>query len=165
MKTLCAALLIISVSFPAMPPAGKSPVKTASFRNQILNEVNRLRARGCRCGTIDYPPAPPLRWNTLLEQSARVHARDMRRRRFFSHTGSDGSNATQRIKRQGYLSAQYGTWLTAENIAFGYPSIKRVIYEWQISPGHCRNMMNPAMQEMGAAEIDRYWVQDLGMRR
>lgn len=111
------------------------------------------------------PPVPPLRWNNLLEQSAKVHARDMRRRNFFSHTGSDGSTITQRIKREGFITPETTTYYVAENIAYGYPTIKRVIYEWKISEHHCLNMMNPRLTDMGVAELDKYWVQDLGYRR
>jgi hypothetical protein len=35
---------------------------------------------------------------------------------------------------------------------------------WFKSPGHCKNLMNPAFKEIGIALYNTYWVQDFGGR-
>jgi len=39
-----------------------------------------------------------------------------------------------------------------------------VMQGWFHSPGHCKNLMNPAFKEIGIAENNTYWVQDFGGR-
>ena len=41
-------------------------------------------------------------FNHKLNQAALDHSNDMRSRVFFSHTGSDGSSFTTRMRRRGY---------------------------------------------------------------
>ncbi len=129
------------------------------FAAQMLAEVNALRRQGCRCGSRQMPPVPPLSWNPQLAAAAQRHASDMERRNFFSHRGSDGSTIGTRATDSGYR------WRAiAENIAFGYTSISAVVQGWKGSPGHCENMMSSAYTEIGAARVENYWVQDLGRR-
>lgn len=120
----------------------------------LLTLVNDLRAEGCQCGNKYMPPVGPVEWNDRLDDAARRHARDMARRNFFDHTGSDGSDIAQRVTEAGYNWQAVG-----ENIAKGYRDIRSVFQGWKHSPGHCRNMMKAAYTDMGAAEKDTYWVQ------
>ncbi len=124
----------------------------------VLDSVNALRARGCHCPDDKwYPPAPSLQWNDLLARSARRHALDMQKHNFFKHTGSDGSDFTDRIKAAGY------NWqVAAENLAMGHNDIAEVVKSWETSQGHCQNLMHPELQEMGLARVGRFWVQDFG---
>lgn len=126
----------------------------------LLDRVNELRASGCRCGAETMLPVNPVSWNANLGEAALRHAQDMSRNSHFSHTGTDGSNAGERILATGYLWRTYG-----ENIAFGYSTADAVFDGWKNSPGHCRNIMNPAFTEMGAAEVARYWSQEFATKR
>lgn len=127
----------------------------------VLDAVNALRARGCHCPDKKwYAPAPPLQWNDLLARSALRHAEDMRRHNFFKHTGSDGSDFTDRIAAAGY------DWqLAAENLALGQTSAREVVKDWETSAGHCQNLMHPRLREMGLVKLGRFWVQDFGTRK
>lgn len=125
----------------------------------LLQMVNDLRAKGCKCGDTYYPPAPPVTWNVQLETAASLHANDMYQRNYFSHLGSDGSNGGLRIDRAGYKWIAYG-----ENIAFGYTSEKLAVEGWTASPMHCKNMMDKAYKEMGVARAGNYWTQDFASR-
>jgi uncharacterized protein YkwD len=100
--------------------------------------------------------------------AAYLHSEDMALNNFFSHTGSDGSSAGQRISLQGYPWSTYG-----ENIAVGYPTVSSVIQGWLGSEGHCRNLMDPDFTEIGAGyavgpfggnPAARYWTFDLADR-
>lgn len=87
-------------------------------------------------------------------RAASGHSQDMAEHGIMSHVGSDGSNPGERITREGY---SFSTW--GENVAWGYPTVERVMAGWVSSAGHCKNIMNPRFTEFGAAEIDRYWTQ------
>ncbi|WP_137818322.1 CAP domain-containing protein [Pseudomonas sp. 2FG] len=133
----------------------------------ILQLVNAARAQPQRCGSQAFDPAPPLRWNERLGQSALAHSRDMAARNYFSHTGKDGSLAGKRATRDGYAWQQIG-----ENIAAGQGSAKQTVAGWLGSPSHCFNIMNPDFSEMGAAyavdpqsDAGIYWTQVFGLPR
>lgn len=151
---------------PTMPRTAEPapPTETPAFdavERAVLDEVNALRATGCRCpGGKRFPPAPALRWNDQLANAAQAHAKDMQRNKFFDHRGSDGADFSARVTRAGYR------WKTvAENIADGYPDAKSVVLGWRNSKGHCKNLMNSDFREMGAARAGRFWVQTLATQR
>lgn len=80
-----------------------------------------------------------------------------------SHTGSDGSNPSNRIRNQSYRFDR-----TGENVAYGQPDAETVIESWLNSPGHCRNIMNPNYTDVAVA-VKRsegnnklYWTMKLG---
>jgi uncharacterized protein YkwD len=126
------------------------------FLEELISLVNETRSEGCNCGDEYYPAVGALTWNELLIQAAQQHANDMGTNDFFSHTGSDGSNAGERITEQGYNWSTYG-----ENIARGQTSPEQVMDSWINSEGHCKNIMNGNFKEFGAGFYadGNYWVQ------
>jgi len=128
-------------------------------RGRILQLINEVRAKGCKCGTITYKAAPPLQWNELLEKAALGHVNDMYKKKYFSHTASDGSNAGVRMERAGYKWMTYG-----ENIATGFINEQEVVEGWFKSLGHCKNLMSPDFREMGVARIGNLWTQTFGRK-
>jgi uncharacterized protein YkwD len=128
-------------------------------KSLMLQLVNEQRMNGCNCGSVYYPPTTTLTWNEQLEAAAAVHASDMDRNKYFSHTGLDGSTAGERIRNAGYNWIAYG-----ENIAKGYTTEQAVMIAWIASEEHCINIMNPAFREFGAAKSNLYWVQEFGSR-
>jgi uncharacterized protein YkwD len=128
----------------------------SDFNAAILNEINKYRQSGCKCGNTNMPPVPALKWDNLLEEAALLHTQDMVDNNFFAHEGSDGSSSSERVTATGY------NWRTVgENIAYGYHSIEAVVKAWIDSEGHCQNIMNESFTEMGAAEYDTFWTQTL----
>ncbi|MBS7562987.1 CAP domain-containing protein [Mucilaginibacter sp. Bleaf8] len=134
------------------------------FKDEFLSRINRVRARGCNCGSTYMPPAAPLVWNDDLEQAANAHAKDMARNDYFSHTSQDGRTISDRIMKAGYTYNGYKSFAVGENIARGQLSIAEVSNGWFKSVGHCKNLMNPDFREIGIAENKTYWVQDFGGR-
>ncbi len=128
-----------------------------SLKDPMLEEVNKLRRFGCKCGEEFMPPVPSLVWNKKLELAAGRHVIDMYGNDLTSHRGSNGSLPDDRIKGAGYEWA-----LCGENVASGFYSVKDVVNGWKSSPGHCRNMMDADFREMGAARKGTYWVQNFG---
>lgn len=137
---------------------------TDNFKNEFLDRINAVRQKGCTCGNIYMPPVPPLVWNNQLTDAAKDHARDMSKRKYFSHTSRDGRSIKDRIMAAGYTYSGYKSFAIGENIAQGQQSIAEVSDGWFESPGHCKNLMNPGFKEIGIAEYNNYWVQDFGGR-
>ena len=156
--------LWIVLASPFQPPEVRDSATTA---RRALALVNEARAQARRCGNERYAPAPPLVLDITLGSVAELHARDMARHGRMSHEGSDGSTPAQRLTRAGYV------WRTvAENVAAGDTSADAVMRTWLASPGHCANLMNPDVREMGIAWAfepsspkGTYWAQVFATRR
>lgn len=129
-------------------------VPTELDKKKLLALVNHYRQKGCDCGSEYYPPTETVVWNHSLENAAQIHSDDMDKNNFFSHTGSDGKEAGNRIFNAGY---NWETW--GENIAYGYVTEEEAITGWMNSEGHCKNIMNPNFKEMGVATSGIYWTQ------
>jgi uncharacterized protein YkwD len=128
------------------PRGGNDPGPGVSdIRREFLAAVNQARSVKQICGKTPYGPAPPVSWSGALAMAAYLHSKDMVRKNFLSHSGSNGSSAGDRISLQGYPWRTYG-----ENIAAGNPTVPSVIQGWLVSERHCRNLMNPAFTEIGA---------------
>jgi uncharacterized protein YkwD len=156
--TILTIIGLIPLSSFIQPKADKN------FKQEFLETINRTRLKGCKCGNTKMPPAPALVWNDLLEDAAMVHAKDMSKRNYFSHTGKDGRSSSDRIMAAGYKFDGFQSYLAGENIAFGQESIAEVMAGWFKSEGHCKNLMNPGFKEVGIAQYNNYWVQDFGGR-
>jgi uncharacterized protein YkwD len=101
--------------------------------------------------------AGPVTYDARLGRAAEGHAEDMLQNNFFSHTGSDGSSAGDRIRAEGY---NWRTW--GENIARGQRDEEAVLRAWVNSPGHQRNNVDPAFEDFAIAKTgtgsQQYWV-------
>ena len=143
-----------------MPSANLPEISSLApdlWKQDMLDQVNLLRSKGCHCGRKYMPPAPPLRWNGKLEKTASAHASDMERHHFIGHESSNGNSIGDRANQAGYRWMAVG-----ENVAWGHESVSEVVLGWKSSPGHCRNMMSGGFSEMGAAKLDLFWVQVFG---
>jgi uncharacterized protein YkwD len=119
----------------------------AEFQADLLRRVNAARAAGAQCGARGaFAATGPLQWHGVLVRAAAGHSHDMATHNFFSHTGSDKRSVAQRIGDAGY-----GWSLAAENIAAGYRTVQEVMDGWMASDGHCANIMNPALRDVGVA--------------
>jgi uncharacterized protein YkwD len=115
-----------------------------------------------------------LRLNGRLSRAAVRHARDMVRRRYFSHFSPSGSSFLQRIKRTGYLS-RVRAWSAGENIAWGSGGLatpRSIVRAWMRSPGHKANILNRRFREIGLGIARRSprgsgatYVNTFGVRR
>jgi uncharacterized protein YkwD len=135
-----------------------------TLEKQVITQVNQRRAAGAKCGGVNKPPAPALTTHGKLRCAARKHSKDMGSKNFFSHTGSNGSSFSQRITSAGYAWTQ-----AAENIAAGQSTAAAVVTGWMGSTGHCNNIMNPSLKEIGvgyyyagSSTYKHYWTQDFG---
>ncbi len=101
-----------------------------------------------------------LEWNDLVTLAAQQHSDDMAARRTMSHTGSDGSNAGDRLSRVGFAWSWWG-----ENIAAGFTDPGAVVRAWMASPGHRAHLLGDFQYlGVGIATSDmgiQYWTLDL----
>lgn len=161
-----AALLATAFVLTAAAETTVARASPSTVRARVVELVNQARSRDRKCGAERFSAAPPLEVSRDLNDAAVDHARDMARRKFFEHKGSDGSEPRDRVKRAGYLSQ-----LTGENIAYGPTSAEEVVAGWLASPGHCANIMEPRFRDIGVGVATGrqrgaiYWVQDFGAPR
>jgi uncharacterized protein YkwD len=168
-RLAAATVLGIGLAMGAVAPADAVPTDPGPRLERLLERVNHVRARGCRCGPRWMPPVAALKWNRQLARAADRHAEAMAQGGWFSHVGPSGSTLTSRARSAGYRGFAGG-----ENIASGQPTVRAVVAAWLASPGHCQNLMTRGYDDVGlgyAARYDPgfsspvpYWVQDFGYR-
>ena len=154
---------IVLASPYVVPSRTEAPMLAA----RALDLVNEARARGARCGTRWFAPAPPVRLSGTLGGVALGHANDMAEHDYFEHEDLAGHTPADRVRAVGYREM-----LVGENIAYGLRSADDVVHGWLESPGHCENIMDPRFAEMGiayaqgrAVKHGLYWVQVLAEPR
>jgi len=102
-----------------------------------------------------------------LTQSARRHSRDMADNNFTSHTGSDGSDAGQRMEEAGYAWIRWG-----EIIAWGFGgNPESAVNWWMNSPGHRAIILDGRYEDFGVgyarnenSDWVHYWTVNFGTR-
>jgi uncharacterized protein YkwD len=153
----------IVLAHPLIIPALPEP---AQMSQEMLALVNQARATPRNCGGQAFDAAPPLAWNATLAGAALGHSKDMAEKHYFNHKEPGGSTPADRATRAGYRWSRI-----SENIASGEHSVAQAVADWLDSPGHCANIMNPALTEMGAAwavnpaneHRTPYWTQMFGL--
>lgn len=111
-------------------------------------------------GTISTSNKAPLAFSAFLNISADKHSQSMIADNYFSHTGSDGSSASQRMFAAGWTSSN-GGYATGENIAFaagsgrGYNAATIEVHHAGLfkSSGHRENLMNDTFNEIGIGQF------------
>jgi uncharacterized protein YkwD len=127
-------------------PAASGPI------NEVLRLVNVERAKAdCSALTID----------SRLAAAANGHSADMAANNYFSHTGRNGSQVSDRVEAAGYR------WrAVAENIAKGQPTPAAVMQAWMNSSGHRANILNCRYRNIGIglayAGRSPVWTQNFG---
>ncbi len=151
-------IIILTLILPGTSISGEGKDKNII---KMIEIINLKRASGGKCGNKLFSPSRPLRWDSRLAQAALIHAKDIASREILSHMGRDGSGSGERISSTGYKWKAY-----AENIGEGYMTAEDMLMAWLNSEGHCKNVMNPAFKDVGAARIVNkgrtYWVLVLG---
>lgn len=95
----------------------------------------------------------PVALSAALERAAGRHARDMVRRRYFSHESPGGKHVSERVRATGYLrGAQY--WTVGEVLAWlvrPRPTPVAVVDAWMHSKPHKAVLLHPSFRQVGAA--------------
>jgi uncharacterized protein YkwD len=137
----------------------KTETETLAAEVVVLTNVER-RAAGL--STVAQLPK--------LDDAAMIHAEDQLNARcaqgYLTHTGTDGSDAGNRIARTGLWFREWG-----ENLGCGQVTALQVIQGWMNSPGHKANLLNPVWTHIGVGVLHYdsgpqagwdgfYWVQN-----
>jgi uncharacterized protein YkwD len=147
------AAVALFAALPASASAGckhkhehPSQLSNATVKRTTLCLLNRQRRLHHRRA---------LKANRRLARAARRHARDMVRRRYFSHTTPTGVDFVDRIMRQDYVDPGQG-WTLGENLAWGSFQLatpKSIVRSWMRSPGHRANILSPRFREIGIGVV------------
>jgi uncharacterized protein YkwD len=133
---------------PPPPEPAVAPGQAAAYA--VLELVNAERAaRGLA----------PFAWHDRVAAAAVAHSNDMASRGVMTHTGSDGSNAGDRLRRAGFTWSGWG-----ENVAYGYRDAPSVVAAWMASSGHRRQMLGNyayvGVAAVASANGTLYWTMD-----
>ena len=127
--------------------------ESVDYHVVMLHAVNRERAAF---------GLPKLCLNNKLRNAALLHSRDMAKKSFISHTGSNGSTMLSRAATQ-----RYRWTFLAENVAAGHATVASVVASWMKSKQHRANILSSkvTMFECGYAyssssKYQHYWTQD-----
>jgi uncharacterized protein YkwD len=146
-------LVLILTGAPALAECTQ-PGQAQALLSEARQQINGYRgAAGLN----------PLAMNGTLSQTAQNHACDMVQMGRHSHTGSNGSDLTARLQRQGYRY-RYAN----ENV--GKFNRSKAAQWWYGSSGHRANMLSGKAKEMGLGvalgpDGQHYWVMVSGARR
>ncbi len=131
---------------------------------QVLAQLNVLRASARNCGAAALAAAPALRWHDQLASSAVTYAQELLRRDTLSHEGEVAVSLLERFKAVGYTLRRGG-----ENLAAGQETLAEVLEQWLLSSAHCENLMQAEFRDVGLACMKgpglyhTYWVLHLGL--
>jgi uncharacterized protein YkwD len=100
----------------------------------MLSRVNGVRRR---------EGVPPLAPSPLLDRISQQHAEDMLARSYFGHWTPEGLGPSERARASGYAAG------IGENLVEQRFSTEEALEAWLGSPGHRRNILDPASREMG----------------
>lgn len=91
---------------------------------------------------------PTLSCDGPMVVAARSHSQDMCAQGYFSHTGRDGSQPWDRMRREGVQFRAAG-----ENIALGQRDANQVHTGWMNSPGHRANILGNGWGRIGVGYV------------
>lgn len=151
---LTLALLMLAAVAVAAPAETLAPLAQPSagcasseFAQEVLRRINQIRSRGAVCGRRGaFAAMSPLAWSHELEAGASAFAAEMATQRYFGHSSPNGSTLVDRLRASGYRFR-----VAAENIANGQQSLDEALEGWMHSEGHCANIMNGALRDVGMA--------------
>lgn len=130
---------------------------TAQIEAAVRQGINQVRQKN---------GLQPLKNNVQLTQVARNYSRQMAEKKFFSHTGADGSTLADRVRAGGISYWVVGENLyTSTNIPRPVPS---AIEGWMNSPGHRENILRSVYAETGVGVWrvgNTYYITQLFLRR
>ena len=145
----CAAIAIVVLAIVMQAKASDGPPSASSPERFLLDSTNRERAtRGL----------PQLAWDDALAASARQHAAQMAERGALSHQFPGEPGLAERATNAGARFIAL-----AENVALA-PTAAELHSEWMNSPPHRANLLDPDLNSMGIAVVERggelYAVED-----
>lgn len=117
---------------------------TSSMASELLTIINKERAAR---------KLPLLTEKSALTCAAAKHSKDIGARKACTHTGSNGSSATQRLAACGLKNVAWG-----EIVACGQKTPRAAVDAWIKSPGHNAIMFSKSYKYFGDGMTNNYWT-------
>jgi uncharacterized protein YkwD len=131
------------------------PTQVTTTEGQLAQLlVEQINARRAELGLVPY------QYDAAVAAAAAAHSADQAARRTMSHTGSDGSDAGQRLTRFGVTWSSWG-----ENVGAGFNDPATLLKAWLDSPTHRPIVLSTTFNRVGAgvaaaSDGTRYWTMD-----
>ena len=164
-------------------PFEDAPQLTQEEKDAYLKAINDARAEAHTCGETEMPAVDSLTWNEHLYLASAEHNEDMLTSDIIdehhrgSNTDSDWTTQVQELDHASYMQERvenngYTNWAhLTENLTLGTntDTAEKAIQSWLDSEGHCKNLMDPNVTEVGMAHLEdagshytHYWTQNFG---
>jgi uncharacterized protein YkwD len=139
------AAAIVAAAVPTAGSAARGVVDANSVEPALLQQINAVRREH---------GLALLRLSRPLIAAADSHSREMAIDGFFAHESHDGSLFASRVA-QYYPARAHRTWSVGENLAWASPDLgaAATLSLWMHSPGHRKNLLNPAWREIGISAV------------
>lgn len=132
--------LVGVVFFVSLPRNGAAQAKIEESARVLFDSANQNRtSRGIAA----------LKWDALLAEAAREHALRMAQRNTLSHQFPGEPDVATREEQAGARIS-----VAAENVAIG-PSAAAIHAGWMNSPPHRHNLLDPRLNSVGIAVVQR----------
>jgi uncharacterized protein YkwD len=149
-RVAACALGAILLCLLVVPMANSAPARArvsskTALNNQIVREVNRVRAaHGLRSLVL----------SSRLKVAASSHSRSMAVSGFFAHESADGSAFWRRIQRF-YPASGFHYWAVGENLVWASPNLsaKQAVQMWMKSAPHRVNLLSKRWQQIGLSAV------------
>jgi uncharacterized protein YkwD len=142
---------------PTPPDQNPAAYSSEEFEQRVIELVNQERANA---------GLQPVSFEPRLAQAAETHSQNMAFQDFFSHTGADGSEFSDRMEAAGFEPRG----LRAENITVSHTTPEAAVEFWMNSPRHRANILNSEFTQLGVGHYflendtgnvnyNHYWTQ------
>ncbi|HEV2290001.1 MAG TPA: CAP domain-containing protein [Candidatus Acidoferrales bacterium] len=132
--------IVAFLAFVLVAGIASAQEKIAGAEGVLFNSANHERAsRGI----------PPLKWDSALAKAARFHARRMADENALAHQFAGEPDVPTREMQAGEKMSE-----AAENVAVG-PSAAAIQTGWMHSPPHRHNLLDPQLNSVGIAVVQR----------
>ena len=155
------------------------PTLSDADKASYLFLINKVRAVSRACGDKgNFPAVAAVTWSDKLYKVAFEHSQDLANSNTFSHDGSgsttdwSGHALNKKSTMQDRVATYDYRWSRiSENITAGTnrDTPNKAIKSWVASPGHCKNLMDSKVTQVGMArvknensEYTHYWTQNFG---
>jgi uncharacterized protein YkwD len=94
----------------------------------------------------------PISGQAKLTVAAARFSAEMVRGGFFEHRAPGGPDLAGRLTQARYLGRRTTPWIVGENLAWargGAATARAIVAQWMASPGHRRNILEPAFRDVG----------------
>ena len=140
-----------TVRQPARRVASPPAAVVVPELDQTIQVVELINIERARTGL------PALVWHDQVAAAASTHSADMAATDAIGHTGSDGSDAGDRLTAEGFRWSAWG-----ENVAAGFTTAEPLFDAWMASSGHRRQMLGEytyiGIGVADAADGTAYWT-------